>query len=55
VNREFLSGGLNRNKITDPPVTASKLLNRAIDNSGIDDTSLIVIAVTPPSGSENHV
>jgi protein phosphatase len=38
-----------------PATTAQSLLNRAIDNSGIDDTSLIVIAVTPPSGSENHV
>ena len=29
-----------------PATTAVTLLNRAIDNSGIDDTSLIVIAVT---------
>jgi serine/threonine protein phosphatase PrpC len=30
----------------DPQETAESLLKRAIDNSGIDDTSLIVIAVT---------
>ena len=32
----------------DPATTAHALLKRAIDNSGIDDTSLIVIAVTAP-------
>jgi protein phosphatase len=32
----------------DPTPTAHALLKRAIDNSGIDDTSLIVIAVTTP-------
>ena len=30
----------------DPTATAQALLKRAIDNSGIDDTSLIIIAVT---------
>ena len=33
----------------DPESTAITLLNRAIDNAGIDDTSLIVIAVNTPS------
>jgi hypothetical protein len=46
--------GAEPKKITDPPETASKLLKRAIDNSVIDDTSLIVIAVAAPPGSENH-
>lgn len=32
----------------DPATTAQRLLKRAIDNSGFDDTSLIVIAVTAP-------
>jgi PPM family protein phosphatase len=35
----------------DPQSTASNLLKRAIDNSGIDDTSLVVIAVNAISGS----
>ena len=34
-----------------PDSTAITLLKRAIDNSGIDDTSLIVIAVTASTGS----
>ncbi len=33
----------------DPAAVAVSLLKRAIDNSGIDDTSLIVIAVNAPS------
>jgi serine/threonine protein phosphatase PrpC len=33
----------------DPSTVAVTLLKRAIDNSGIDDTSLIVIAVNDPS------
>jgi protein phosphatase len=33
----------------DPAATAETLLKRAIDNSGIDDTSLIVITVLAPS------
>ncbi len=33
----------------DPRPTAGALLKRAIDNSGIDDTTLIIIAVEPPS------
>ena len=33
----------------DPSATAGTLLNRAVGNSGIDDTSLIVIAVSPHS------
>jgi PPM family protein phosphatase len=37
----------------DPSATAATLLQRAIDNSGIDDTSLIVIAVTSPSGDHH--
>lgn len=36
----------------DPATTAHALLKRAIDNSGIDDTSLIVIAVTAPPGAD---
>lgn len=32
----------------DPAATADALLKRAIDNSGIDDTSLIVVAVLAP-------
>jgi len=38
----------------DPSSTAVSLLKRAIDNSGIDDTSLIVIAVTAPSEGIDH-
>jgi protein phosphatase len=38
----------------EPAATAERLLKRAIDNSGIDDTSLIVIAVTAPPASESH-
>lgn len=38
----------------DPASTAVTLLNRAIDNSGIDDTSLIVIAVTVPPIDGDH-
>lgn len=38
----------------DPTETAATLLKRAIDNSGIDDTSLIVIAVVTPSPGINH-
>lgn len=38
----------------DPSATAETLLKRAIDNSGIDDTSLIVIAVTAPPRGERH-
>ncbi|NQW99867.1 serine/threonine-protein phosphatase [bacterium] len=34
----------------DPAATAANLLKRAIDNAGIDDTSLIVITVTSPEG-----
>lgn len=34
----------------DPSETAASLVKRAIDNSGIDDTSLIVITVTAPPG-----
>jgi PPM family protein phosphatase len=34
---------------TDPNITAANLLKRAIDNSGIDDTSLIVITVEAPA------
>lgn len=37
-----------------PTDTAATLLKRAIDNSGIDDTSLIVIAVATPSQGINH-
>ena len=37
-----------------PATTAQTLLKRAIDNSGIDDTSLIVIAVAAPPGCEDH-
>lgn len=37
-----------------PATTAQTLLKRAIDNSGIDDTSLIVIAVAAPPGAGNH-
>ncbi len=33
----------------DPAATAQALLNRALTNSGIDDTSLIVIAVAAPA------
>lgn len=36
-----------------PSATAETLLKRAIDNSGIDDTSLIVIAVTAPPRDES--
>ncbi len=32
----------------DPDTTVDTLLKRAIDNAGIDDTSLIVITVSPP-------
>jgi PPM family protein phosphatase len=32
----------------DPRITTENLLKRAIDNAGIDDTSLIVISVTAP-------
>ena len=32
----------------DPSATVDSMLKRAIDNSGIDDTSLIVIAALPP-------
>ncbi len=35
-----------------PESTAITLLKRAIDNSGIDDTSLIVIAVSAPPGGD---
>lgn len=38
----------------DPAATAEMLLKRAVDNAGIDDTSLIVIAVASPPGGENH-
>ena len=38
----------------DPTATAVTLLKRAIDNSGIDDTSLIVIAVNAPAKDEDH-
>ena len=34
-----------------PAAAARTLLKRAIDNSGIDDTSLIVITVSAPSGA----
>lgn len=36
-----------------PAGTAETLLKRAIDNAGIDDTSLIVITVTAPSAGKN--
>ncbi len=40
--------------LDDPAITAETLLKRAIDNSGIDDTSLIVIAVlAPPTGGNS--
>lgn len=45
-----ISDGLARCS-TDPNTTAVTLLKRAIDNSGIDDTSLIVIAVSDSSGA----
>lgn len=35
---------------TDPAATAARLLKRAIDNSGVDDTSLIVISVAASFG-----
>jgi len=35
----------------DPAATSRALLQRSIDNSGIDDISLIVIHVNPPGGS----
>ncbi|MEY3897832.1 MAG: hypothetical protein RLZZ214_3353 [Verrucomicrobiota bacterium] len=38
----------------DPATTAVTLLQRAIDNSGIDDTSLIVIAVSALPQEQNH-
>ena len=38
----------------DPAPTALALLKRAIDNSGIDDTSLIVIAVNAPAKDGDH-
>lgn len=38
----------------DPAETAATLLKRAIDNSGIDDTSIIVIAVAAPPAGVNH-
>ncbi len=38
----------------DPPATAVTLLKRAIDNSGIDDTSLIVIAVSALPQEQDH-
>lgn len=38
----------------DPASTARTLLKRAIDNAGIDDTSLVVIAVTATPAAENH-
>ncbi|MES2657641.1 MAG: PP2C family serine/threonine-protein phosphatase [Verrucomicrobiota bacterium] len=38
----------------DPASTAVTLLKRAIDNSGIDDTSLIVIAVNAPAKDADH-
>ena len=38
----------------DPAATAVTLLKRAIDNSGIDDTSLIVIAVSALPGESDH-
>ena len=34
---------------TDPDLTSRALLKRAIDNSGLDDTTLIVIHVTAPT------
>ncbi len=37
-----------------PAETAAALAKRAIDNSGIDDTSLIVITVSAPAGYECH-
>ena len=37
-----------------PESTAITLLKRAIDNSGIDDTSLIVIAVNTPAKDGDH-
>ncbi len=39
------------NRADDPAAIATTLLKRAIDNSGIDDTSLIVIAVAAPDWS----
>lgn len=38
----------------DPAATAVTLLKRAIDNSGIDDTSLIVITVSASSENDCH-
>ncbi len=38
----------------EPATVAVTLLKRAIDNSGIDDTSLIVIAVDAPATGEDH-
>ncbi|MEO5916981.1 MAG: PP2C family serine/threonine-protein phosphatase [Luteolibacter sp.] len=38
----------------DPASIAVTLLKRAIDNSGIDDTSLIVIAISALSGAVDH-
>ncbi len=39
---------------TEPAETAVSLLKRAIDNAGIDDTSLIVITVNAPPGNVGH-
>ena len=36
---------------SEPPLTAAKLLKRAVDNSGVDDTTLIVVHV--PSHGES--
>ena len=42
------------NGAEEPRNIATTLLKRAIDNSGIDDTSLIVIAVAAPDWSVSH-